>query len=88
MKSHIVTAKIFWNGGSQAVRLPKECRFPTMEVTVHKEGNRVILEPHETKKWPSGYWKKLEQFAAAGHAELDPISAWNPTLLDLSDEEL
>lgn len=39
-------AKIFQNGGSQAVRLPKECRFPGQrEVLVRREGRRVILEP-------------------------------------------
>ena len=39
-------AKLFQNGGSQAVRLPKECRFVAQrEVLVHREGRRVILEP-------------------------------------------
>ena len=40
-------AKIFANGGSQAVRLPKSCRFPDdqREVLVRREGNKVILEP-------------------------------------------
>jgi antitoxin VapB len=38
-------AKLFQNGGSQAVRLPKECRFESSEVLVRKEGRRVILEP-------------------------------------------
>lgn len=39
-------AKLFKNGGSQAVRLPKECRFVAQhEVLVHREGRRVILEP-------------------------------------------
>lgn len=40
-------AKLFRNGGSQAVRLPKDCRFPDnqREVLVHREGNKVILEP-------------------------------------------
>lgn len=39
-------ARIFRNGGSQAVRLPKSCSFPddTTDVTVHREGRRVILE--------------------------------------------
>jgi antitoxin VapB len=38
-------AKLFQNGGSQAVRLPKECRFTaTGEVLVRREGRRVILE--------------------------------------------
>ena len=39
-------AKLFQNGGSQAVRLPKACRFPDLqEVLVRREGRRVILEP-------------------------------------------
>jgi len=38
-------AKLFQNGGSQAVRLPKECRFVSQrEVVVRREGRRVILE--------------------------------------------
>lgn len=39
------TAKIFRTGRSQAVRLPKECRFDADEVKVTKIGDRVILEP-------------------------------------------
>ena len=40
-------AKLFQNGGSQAVRLPKACRFPDgrREVLVRQDGPRVILEP-------------------------------------------
>jgi len=39
-------AKLFQNGGSQAVRLPKACRFLSQgEVLVRREGRRVILEP-------------------------------------------
>ncbi len=36
-------AKIFQNGRSQAVRLPKEFRFKGKEVYIHKEGQNVIL---------------------------------------------
>lgn len=39
------TAKIFNNGGSQAVRLPKEYRFEDKEVLVNKIGNIVLLIP-------------------------------------------
>lgn len=48
-------AKLFQNGGSQAVRLPKECRFPETEaeVLVHREGRRVILEPLD--EWPADF---------------------------------
>ena len=39
------TAKIFWSGRSQAVRLPKEFRFDTDEVRIRRYGSGVILEP-------------------------------------------
>ena len=37
------TAKLFTSGGSQAVRLPKSCRFPCDEVAVKKVGAIVML---------------------------------------------
>lgn len=39
------TAKVFWSGRSQAVRLPKEFRFDGEEVHIRREGSRVILTP-------------------------------------------
>ena len=39
------TAKVFWSGRSQAVRLPKEFRFNTSEVSIQKRGSQIILEP-------------------------------------------
>lgn len=39
------TAKIFWSGRSQAVRLPKDFRFDGEEVHIRRHGNAVILEP-------------------------------------------
>jgi antitoxin VapB len=39
------TAKLFENGRSQAVRLPKECRFGGKEVFVRKYEDIVILFP-------------------------------------------
>jgi len=39
------TAKLFWSGRSQAVRLPKEFRFDGSEVRIRRHGNEVILEP-------------------------------------------
>lgn len=41
----MATAKVFWSGRSQAVRLPKEFRFEGSEVRVRRHGNAVILEP-------------------------------------------
>lgn len=43
----VETAKVFTNGGSQAVRLPKDCRFPNDEVLVNRIGNVVILMPKD-----------------------------------------
>jgi len=39
------TAKLFINGNSQAVRLPKEFRFPGNEVGIRKIGNIAVLFP-------------------------------------------
>jgi antitoxin VapB len=39
------TAKVFWSGRSQAVRLPKEYRFETDKVRIRRHGQAVILEP-------------------------------------------
>lgn len=44
------TAKLFQNGQSQAVRLPKEFRFEGEQVFIKKEGNTVILLPVR-KSW-------------------------------------
>ncbi|MDR1622831.1 MAG: type II toxin-antitoxin system VapB family antitoxin [Synergistaceae bacterium] len=46
-------AKVFENGRSQAVRLPKEYRFDTDEVFVSREGNKVILSPKPSVTWES-----------------------------------
>ena len=43
-------AKLFKNGRSQAVRLPKEFRFEGEEVFIWKEDNRIILSP-KPKSW-------------------------------------
>jgi len=50
------TAKLFRNGRSQAVRLPKAFRFKGSEVKIRKEGDKVILEPLEKTEWPHGFW--------------------------------
>jgi len=48
-------ARIFQNGGSQAVRLPKSCRFgeDQDQVIVRRVGRKVILEPAD--EWPSDF---------------------------------
>lgn len=57
----MMTAKIFENGRSQAVRLPKEYRFNDDEVAINKIGDIVILMPKENK-W-SGLLDSLKLFS-------------------------
>jgi antitoxin VapB len=44
------TARLFANGRSQAVRLPKECQFEGEDVYIQKVGDTVILFP-VNKEW-------------------------------------
>jgi len=54
-------AKVFKNGSSQAVRLPKEFRFQDAEVLISKKGDKVILEPIKKADWPKGFWDQFDQ---------------------------
>lgn len=53
-------AKLFQNGQSQAVRLPKEFRFEGTEVYVKKTHNAVILIPKDNP-WES-LFRSLDRF--------------------------
>lgn len=57
----MMTAKVFENGRSQAVRLPKECRFNTDEVAVNRIGDIVLLMP-KTNKWTS-FMQAIDMFS-------------------------
>lgn len=54
------TAKIFQNGRSQAVRLPKEFRFEGSEVLIKRVGSAVVLLPQE-RSWES-FFSSLAEF--------------------------
>lgn len=54
-------AKLFNNGRSQAVRLPKEFRFKGNEVRIRKQGDKVILEPMKNSEWPEEFWDIFTQ---------------------------
>jgi antitoxin VapB len=41
------TAKLFKNGQSQAVRLPKEFRFEGTQVFIKRIGNAILLLPEQ-----------------------------------------
>ena len=55
------TAKIFKNGKSQAIRLPKEYRFQGSKVYVKQVGNTVVLIP-EQDSWQT-LIESLAQFS-------------------------
>jgi len=44
-------AKVFQNGRSQAIRLPKEYRVNGSEVYIEKIGHSIIIIPKEKSKW-------------------------------------
>jgi antitoxin VapB len=64
------TAKLFKNGDSQAVRLPKEFRFAGDEVLIKRVGSAVVLLPRakswdtlleSLKKFPEDFMREREQ---------------------------
>ena len=55
------TAKLFRNGRSQAVRLPKEFRFEGAEVFIKKVGNAILLIPYR-EPWQT-LFDSLNQFS-------------------------
>ena len=56
----MATAKLFMNGRSQAVRLPREFRFPGTQVRVRSFGLGVLLEPAEID--PDAWFEALDRF--------------------------
>ena len=68
------TAKLFWSGRSQAVRLPREFRFEGKEVRIRRHGTSVILEPiPEDWVWLDAIVGQLDDdFAAAATEEVRP----------------
>lgn len=60
------TAKLFWRGRSQAVRLPREYRFEGERVRIRRLGAGVILEPvAQDGSWLGALPGPLDDDAAA-----------------------
>lgn len=55
------TAKLFQNGQSQAVRLPKKYRFEGEQVIIKRVGDAVVLLPYQDS-W-STLFASLENFS-------------------------
>ena len=68
------TAKVFWSGRSQAVRLPKAFRFEADEVRIRREGVRVVLEPIDGDwDWLDAVTGPVDADFAAADQEVPPV---------------
>lgn len=61
------TAKLFWSGRSQAVRLPRAFRVDGREVRIRRRGRAIVLEPMPDS------WAWLD--ALAGELDDDFVSS-------------
>lgn len=75
----MITAKVFWSGRSQAVRLPKEFRFEVDEVGIKRRGNAVILEPVPDS------WGWLDALVGNGDQDFEQAAAEKPLQQDRPD---
>ena len=80
MEARMKTAKLFKNGQSQAVRLPKEFRMHGSEVYIKKQGEAVVLLPKESS------WRSL--FESLDHFEKDFRIERNQPVADQKREPL
>jgi antitoxin VapB len=76
------TTTVFLNGRSQAVRIPKELRFETKEVSIRRLGDGVLLEPLKASVWPAEYFESIriddEAFSRREQGELPPPADLEP----------
>lgn len=79
--------RLFRNGANQAVRIPKEFELPGKEAVMHREGDRLVIEPLRPK--PA---KGSAEALLAVLATMEPIDEEFPDvdegLLPLDDVEL
>ena len=70
--------KLFKNGRSQAVRIPREFELPGKEAVMRKEGERLILEPAPKRSLIEllDSWDPIDE-------EFPPIEDWPPEPVDL-----
>ena len=68
------TAKLFRNGGSQAVRLPRAYCFEGNDVLIQKAGEAIVLFP-KNKEWEiflQGLYGFTDDFLAEGRIQDEP----------------
>ncbi len=79
--------KLFKNGANQAVRIPKEFELPGTDALIHREGDKLIIEPMKPR-----YVKGSAAALLAVLNSMEPIDEAFPDvdegLLPLDDIEL
>ena len=75
----MTTARLFKNGRSQAVRIPKEMEIQATEVELVRTGNGIFIYPH-TK----GDWSNVREVAEKPGAYPAEIPAPDPQERDLA----
>jgi len=70
--------KLFKNGRSQAVRIPREFELPGEDAIIRKEGARLIIEPAPARSLLAVLksWEPLDE-------EFGPIEDFPPDPVDL-----
>jgi antitoxin VapB len=69
------TAKVFWSGRSQAVRLPRAFRVEGREVRIRRRGPTIVLEPIPSSwDWLDALTGALdEDFVSAVREQPEPV---------------
>jgi len=70
-----VRAKVFWSGGSQAIRVPKALRLPSLEVKMQRRGKSLLISPVRDKEDWSGFWDRLVSLK-------QPVKRWKTRLAE------
>lgn len=71
-------ARLFRNGANQALRIPREFEFDTEEVTLRREGRRLIVEPVASETLA----QVLDSFEPLDFG-IDPVEDTPPTAEDI-----
>jgi antitoxin VapB len=82
------TVKLFRNGANQAVRIPKEFELPGVDALIHREGNKLIIEPapqKPTKGTVAALLAALDEMAKLGPCEDEFPDIGDEGLLPLDD---
>lgn len=74
-------AAVFRNGRNQAVRIPREFELPGREVMIHREGERLVLEPVPVKRGLLEVLRSLPSLPE--HEQLEDIPDYPPEPVDL-----